>query len=856
MSVPHVQMRSTSLLRIPPLAMAIFVVGCGGRSALLEATRESSTGGNRVLPSGSGGQGGIGGLGGTSDSNRADASPPADASAARDLVVLPGQDAVTQDLRDARVDSGADGSPDLAPDRAADQPDRMPDRIPDGMPDAMSDMRPDMRPNDPSDGHPDAADRSPEVARDGPRESSEIGLDFREAGAPDARGPGLWVLAGTLAGPGALDGVGSAAQLYFPSGAVTDGTGNLFVADAANNTIRKIVIATGEVSTLAGSLGVTGSDDGIGTSARFFSPQGLASDGAGNLYVADSVNSTIRKLVIATGEVTTIAGAANVSAYQDGRGAAARFEFPLSLACDGTGALFVSDYDGTIRKVVLSTGDVTTVAGSAVTTGSQDGTGAGALFARPQGIAWDSAGNLYVADRENHTIRKIVVNTGAVTTLAGSAGVEGIDDGVGSAARFSYPHGLAVDGNGNLLVADYGSNRIRNIVLATGAVTTLAGDGGYSGSDDGPGDLAEFDGPDSLACDGAGNLFVTDSSNHTVRKVALATKAVTTLVGLGSSAGSDDGIGAVARFDYPTGLASDGAGNLFVADSLNQTIRKVAVATGAVSTLAGLANLGGSDDGSGADARFNFPTALAYDGAGALFVADQANHLIRKVVLATAVVTTVAGVAGVAGSDDGVGPSAHFYSPAAVATDGAGNLFVADKVANVIRKIALSSGTVTTLAGVAGSAGSADGPGTTARFNGPAGLAWDGAGNLFVADTSNYTIRMIALATATVTTLAGTAGASGGDNGIGATARFLTPTALTMDGAGDLLVADTEDNTVRKVNVTTGLVTTLVGHDGRWETVPGPLPAYIAAPAGLAVLPSGALAITDMEENSVLIAQF
>jgi hypothetical protein len=331
---------------------------------------------------------------------------------------------------------------------------------------------------------------------------------------------------------------------------------------------------------------------------------------------------------------------------------------------------------------------------------------------------------------------------------------------------------------------------------------------------------------------------------------------VTTLAGLGSSVGSDDGSGAVAQFDYPTGLVSDNAGNLFVADSLNQTIRKVEVATAAVSTVAGLADHGGSSDGTGANARFNFPVALAYDGAGALFVADQSNHLIRKIVLPTAAVTTIAGSASVAASDDGIGPSAHFDAPAALALDGAGNLFVADKAMNVIRKIALVSGTVTTLAGVAGGSGGADGAGTTARFNGPAGLACDGAGNLFVADTGNYTIRKIVLATATVTTLAGTAGVSGGESGTGAAARFLAPTALAMNGAGDLLVADTEDDTIRKVNVATRLVTTVVGHDGRWETVPGPLPAYIAAPAGLAVLPSGDLAITDMEENAVLIARF
>ena len=838
MSSTHAQTPSPTFPRSWALALAFFVVGCGMRSPLLNASRDSSAGGNRIEPRGTGGQGG------GSDARLADAPPLADAPLAdapprSDTVVV-----AVEDARDARPDMGVERSADLPSDAANDRSEAMPDLKPDAPSDSGRDVLDHRSPEVPGDDSGDGAEVGREVGLD-------VGLDSRDAdsgdqhevgGGYDGSNSGLSVLAGILAGPGALDGVGTAAQFYFPSGVAFDGTGNLFVADAANNTIRKIVLATGEVTTVAGALGLTGSDDGIGASARFFSPQGVASDGAGNLYVADSVNSTIRRLVTATGEVTTIAGAAGVSAHKDGRGTAARFEMPMSLAYDGAGNLFVADHDGTIRRIVLATGDVTTVAGNATTYGSQDGTGAEASFEGPQGVVSDGAGNLYVADTGSHTIRKIVADTGVVTTLAGSPGALGIDDGVGSAARFDFPHGLAVDGNGNLFVAEYGSSRIRKLVLATAAVTTLAGVAGY-GSVDGPGDLAEFGGPDYLACDGAGNLFATDSSNHTLRKIVIASREVTTFAGLGSSAGSDDGIGAVARFHYPTGLVGDNAGNLLVADSRNQTIRKVVVATGAVSTLAGLANHRGSSDGTGADARFTFPVALAYDGAGSLFVADQDNHLVRKVVLATAVVTTVAGDANFAGSDDGIGTSAHFDAPAAVALDGAGNLFVADKATNVVREIVLASGAVTTLAGAAGVAGNTDGPGTNARFRAPTGLACDGVGNLFVADTGNQTLRKIAIATATVTTLAGAA-------------QFHTPAALTMDGTGNLLVADTQDNTVNKVNVATGMVTTLVGHSGRWETVPGPLPAYIAAPAGLAVLPSGDLAITDQDENVVMLAQF
>jgi hypothetical protein len=230
--------------------------------------------------------------------------------------------------------------------------------------------------------------------------------------------------------------------------------------------------------------------------------------------------------------------------------------------------------------------------------------------------------------------------------------------------------------------------------------------------------------------------------------------------------------------------------------------------------------------------------------------------LIRKVVVATAAVTTMAGSAGQAGSDDGIGMAARFAQPSALAFDGAGSLFVADGAMHTIRQIALATAAVTTLAGSAGVAGSDDGVGTNARFHTPSGLACDGAGQLFVADRGNYTIRKIVIATGTVTTLAGAAGEAGTDDGPGTAARFLAPEALTKDRAGNLFVADVEGNTVRHVDVITGVVTTVVGHARRWQIVPGPLPAYIASPGGLAVLPSGDLAITDRLENVVLLARF
>jgi hypothetical protein len=667
----------------------------------------------------------------------------------------------------------------------------------------------------------------------------------------------LWLLAGVLGGPGAQDGEGAAAQFYFPSGVASDGADNLYVADSANNTIRKIAVATRATTTLAGSVGVAGSADGTGAAAQFYSPQGLATDGAGNLFVVDSANNTIRKVVIATGVVTTFAGSAVAAGSDDGTGAAARFAYPQGVASDGAGNLFVTDAANyTIRKIVIATGKVTTLAGTAGAAGSDDGTGATARFNFPQRVTCDGAGNLFVTDSGNNTIRRTVIATGRVTTLAGSAPAAGSDDGTGAKARFTAPQGITNDGAGNLFVADSVNNTIRKVVIATGAVTTLTGSAGLTGSSDGTGAEALFNGPGDVASDGAGSLIVADTNNHAIRAVVIASGAVTTLAGSASSAGRDDGPAATARFQAPIGVASDGAGNLLVADSANHTIRKIVLATQTVSTLAGFAGKAGSDDGTGAAALFDDPQGVASDGAGNLFVADSDNHTIRKVVVATGVVTTLAGDPTTPGSDDGAGAAAQFNTPLAVVSDGAGNLFVADSGNHTIRRVVIADRTVTTLAGSAGSAGSADGTGAIARFDTPSGLAVDGAGSLFVADAGNRTIRKLVIATAAVSTLAGSVGAAGDDDGVGTAARFDTPCALVCDSAGNLFVADSGKNTIRKIHVATQLVTTIVGTSGRWENVLGPLPGEIASPAGLAFLPTGELVLTDRVGNVVLAAQF
>jgi hypothetical protein len=316
----------------------------------------------------------------------------------------------------------------------------------------------------------------------------------------------------TLAGStthGSSDGTGTAASFYEPCGVATDGT-NVYVADSSNHMIRKIVISTGVVTTLAGST-THGSSDGTGTAASFFYPFGVATDGT-NLYVADSSNHMIRKIVISTGVVTTLAGS-TASGSSDGIGVAARFDSPRGLATDGTNVYVADMYNNMIRKIVISTGAVTTLAGS-TTYGALDGTGTNASFSYPNGVATDGT-NLYVADSRNNMVRKIVISTGVVTTLAGST-ASGHSDGTGTDASFFYPFGVATDGT-NVYVADSANNMIRKVVISTGVVTTLAGST-TSGSSDGTGTDASFFYPRGVATDGT-NVYVADSSNHMIREI-------------------------------------------------------------------------------------------------------------------------------------------------------------------------------------------------------------------------------------------------------------------------------------------------------------------------------------------------
>ena len=649
-------------------------------------------------------------------------------------------------------------------------------------------------------------------------------------------------LAGLAGSPGSSDGTGSAARFNYPLGVAVDGSGNVYVADSFNNNLRKITPA-GVVSTLAGLTGSMGSSDGPGSDARFNNPQGVAVDGSGNVYVADTENHTIR-MVTPAGVVTTLAGLAGSTGSSDGAGSAARFRHPYSVTLDGSGNLYVADtFNQTIRKVTPA-GVVSTLAGLAGSMGSSDGTGSAARFYYPSGIAVDGSGNVYVADTENDAIRK-VTPAGVVSTLAGFPGSTGSSDGTGSAARFYKPYGVTVDSSGNVYVADNCNHTLRK-VTPSGVVSTLAGQVSSTGSRDGTGSAAQFNYPSSVASDGSGNLYAADTYNCTIRKVSPA-GGVSTLAGLAGSVGSNDGTGSAAQFENPQGVAVDGSGNLYVSDAFT-TIRKVTPA-GVVSTLAGLAGNYGSNDGTGNAARFSGPTGVAVDASGNVYVADTNNQTIRKVTPA-GVVSTLAGLAGSFGSSDGTGSDARFYNPSSVAVDSSGNVYVTDSYNQTIRKVT-PAGVVTTLAGKVYTSGSTDGPGTTARFSSPYGIAVSASGYLYVADSGNATIRMISPG-GVVSTVAGLAGSTGSTDGTGTAAKFSHPGGVAVDSNDFVYVADTGNGTIRKVASGNGAVTTLAGLAGNSGSSDGTgSAARFNGPSGVSVDGSGNVYVADQSNHTI-----
>ena len=607
-------------------------------------------------------------------------------------------------------------------------------------------------------------------------------------------------------------GSATGAELSGPLGVAVDAAGNLYIADTNNSVIRRVDSASGTITTIAGNhtYGYSG-DGGPATSAALYFSQGVAVDAAGNLYIADTYNFVIRRVAAASGTITTIAGNHTYGYSGDGGPAtSAELSNPSGVAVDAAGNLYIADPNNSvIRRVAAAGGTITTIAGNHTSGYSGNGgpaTSAALYF--PQGVAVDAAGNLYIADTNNSVIRRVAAAGGTITTVAGNhtSGYR-VNGGPATSAALYFPQGVAVDAAGNLYIADTNNSVIRRVAAAGGTITTVAGNHtyGYSGNG-GPATSAELSNLYGVAIDAAGNLYIADTNNSVIRRVAAAGGKITTVAGNHTYGYSgDSGPATSAKLSNPSGVAIDAAGNLYIADPNNSVIRRVAAASGTITTVAGNHTSGYSgDSGPATSAELSNPSGVAVDAAGNLYIADPNNSVIRRVAAASGTITTVAGnhTSGYSG-DSGPATSAELSNPSGVAVDAAGNLYIADPNNSVIRRVAAASGTITTFAGNHTSGYSGDGgPAASAALYFPYGAAVDAVGNLYIADTSNNVIRRVAAASGTITTFAGngTYGYSG-DGGPATSAELSNPYSVTVDAAGNLYISDTNNLRIRLVSL-------------------------------------------------------
>jgi sugar lactone lactonase YvrE len=602
------------------------------------------------------------------------------------------------------------------------------------------------------------------------------------------------ILAGNgFAGYSGDGGPANTAQLSNPRGVAVDSSGNVYIADSNNVRIRQV--SSGMITNVAGTgvLGYSG-DNGPATSAQIFSPNGIAVDSAGNLYIADS-GARVRK--VSGGIITTVAGNGTFGFSGDGGPAtSAQLSNPIAVAVDSVGSLYIAD-GCRIREV--SGGIINTVAGNGMCGYAGDGgpaTSAEISFAA--GVAADSAGNFYIADTGNCRIRE--VSGGAINTVAGNGSCFfGGDNGPATSAALVFPAGVAVDASSNLYIADTNNGRIRKV--SSGNITTIAGNGTYEYSgDNGPAINAQLN-PGAIAATAAGSVFVVDYQDYRIREVSGGT--ITTAVGTGLPGYSGDGEPAAgAQIGNVNAIATDNAGDLYIAD----TCRIREVSGGTINTVAGTGLCGYSGDGGPAtSAQVGSDTGITLDNSSNLYISD--GNRIRKVSGGT--ISLVAG----GGPPNGAGATAISIAPRSTAVDSSGNIYIADGNNNRVYK--LSGGAITIVAGngIAGFSGD-NGPAMSAQLSNPAGVAVDSAGDLYIADANNGRIRKVA--GGVITTVAGGGGGCSpetdnvGDGCPATAASLFNPNGVAVDASGNLYIADSFNYRVREVSG--GVITTVAGN--------------------------------------------
>jgi subtilase family serine protease/sugar lactone lactonase YvrE len=661
----------------------------------------------------------------------------------------------------------------------------------------------------------------------------------------------IYPLISTLAGGAMPATTASAASVSIPVsfGVAVDSSGNTYFPSPILNAVFK-ADPTGMVTRIAGT-GVAGlsGEGGPALSAELNSPNGVAVDSLGNVYIADSGNDRVVK-VDTSGVITTVAGSGDCCFNGDGGPATiAQLYYPTAVAV-AAGNLYIADTNNQRIRVVSPAGIITTLAGNG--TGGYSGDGGAATSAEigaPYGVAVDASGNLYIADSGNYRVR-MVSTSGIISTVAGKGTCCYSGDGAAAtSAQLNSPSGVAVDAAGDLFIADRYNGRIREVAAGSGTITTVAGNGVYGYSGDGSAATrAEFRYPEGVAVDAAGNLYIADSGNARIREVNSAGSAAT-LVG---GAIGDGGLGVFGVLDQPSGVVRDNAGNTYIADTNNNRVRMVA-ANGTIATVAGTGTSGSTGDGNAAtSAQLNAPQGLAMDASGNLYIADTGNYLVRMVDT-SGTITTVAGNGKCCGhtGDAGLATNAEIAAPYGLAVDASGNLYISDVDNNLVRKVD-TSGNITTVAGNGTYGYSGDGgPATSAAMRDPWGLAVDASGNLYIADRYNLRIRMVSIS-GTITTVAGNGNCCySGDGGAATKAELYYPTGVAVDASGNLYIADIYNERVRQV--ANGTISTLAGNGSYGYSGDGgsAIGASFRYPYAISVDAAGNVAVVDQNNNAV-----
>ncbi len=652
------------------------------------------------------------------------------------------------------------------------------------------------------------------------------------------------------------------APLGLVAGIALDGSGNPVFPDPGNCVVLRLN-PNGSVTVLAGNgLQSYSGDGGPATSAALNAPQAVAFDTAGNLYIADTGNNRIR-MVTPAGIISTVAGNGLTTFAGDGGPAVqASLSLPEAIAIDSSNIIYIADLieapagtAGRIRRITPD-GTISTLAGTGQPGPSSDGVAKTVSLGDVEDLAVDAKGNLYLAEYSNNKIRKIDTN-GNLTTVAGTGQQAFAGDG-GAATRASLynPAGVAVDSSNNIYISDTNNSCIRK-VNTQGIISTIAGiPGQFTFSGDGGNALkASFFGISGLVVDSGGNIYVTDTENNRLRKIQ-SNGIVNTVAGNGTFRFFPDGTPAVNSFLLaPHGVSLDGNGNVYIADTSSNYVRKITKA-GVISTIAGTGGRDFSGDGGPASlAGLAAPGNVTADASGNLYIADTDNAVIRKIA-PNGTISTVAGNALVAAGfsgDNGPATQATLYSPLDVISDAAGNLYISDFGNNRVRKVS-TNGIISTFVGTgqAGKTGD-NGPAAQATLNGPRGLAFDAPGNLYIVDWRNARIRRVSTS-GTITTFAGGGARQVTSTPIPATQAALgSPLGITIDGAGNVYFSDATTNVIYVVSAATGNLSVVAGNGSFGFSGDGG-PALLASlnePYGVALDASGNLLIADSLNNRI-----